>query len=440
MQMQGEEGFAVRRGEVSRWRWNGTVEADGFLYATFADSGDLKSMASLSQLPPEQCLAGIISLLYARQKLLEHPGADSEGQEQRLTSIPEGIFIVGVETWFFLPPSLAAVLAEEISADELDRRYLRQRGERRLAAYSLHLLYRSLTSRSPFEEDEAVAAHPHLYEPRLREEPADFIHRINRSREVPTAEELSRELQRFRHRLIDDDLHEDEIEVRRGRAEAELGKEVKRRARRRAAARIGPPVGLGLASLFVILFLLSPLGGVRKKEDPTAGLSAREIVELYYQSINRLEHETMDDCTKGRVGSRHMDEVTTLYVITRIRQGVERTDSFLRVKEWEETGRPPLENHRFVYGISDLEVKEVSSQEEGTRAFDVAYLKYSTLPAETPSGADREELESLESTGIVEIMEIEERLLLEETQEGRFRIVDIDQKKRQLKKRLYGEE
>jgi hypothetical protein len=130
---------------------------------------------------------------------------------------------------------------------------------------------------------------------------------------------------------------------------------------------------IGVIGIAVIL--IGSVGGsiLRNALAPreTAGMNPREVVELFYSSITDLEHMTMEDCVTGDAGKQDVTEAMNLFVITRMRVGQEGTSGLVPAQLWIENDRPDLEPGLYVYGVADLQIRELSPTE-----FEVEYVKW----------------------------------------------------------------
>ncbi len=139
-----------------------------------------------------------------------------------------------------------------------------------------------------------------------------------------------------------------------------------------------------------VAILLGALGGTILKNvlapRVTRGFSARKVVETFYTSMNTLDHTTMQACVVGPAGRGEIDEVTTLYVTSRVTQGYEGRSSIVSAADWDTAGRPPLAPPTSLYGVTGLSVV----QEQGGPApvFVAAYDKWNPAPPpDTSSGS-----------------------------------------------------
>jgi hypothetical protein len=120
----------------------------------------------------------------------------------------------------------------------------------------------------------------------------------------------------------------------------------------------------------------------------TAGLDAPEVVEAFYFSMNRLDHETMADATVNNAGDADIREVTTMYVVSRMRTAVEMTGGIIDARDWYEQGKPEVPEGKQVYGVADLRLEGIRPAEEGEAAFRVSYEKWypTGMSRDDPSG------------------------------------------------------
>jgi hypothetical protein len=147
----------------------------------------------------------------------------------------------------------------------------------------------------------------------------------------------------------------------------------------------------------------------------TEGLAPREVVELFYSGINTFDHAAMEDCVTGDAGKGYIREATNLFVISRMREGYERTRPYIDVNEWILNGKPEIPQGKSLYGIAGLKISA-----EGETQFRVDFRRWTPVP----SGADG----SGEVSYIVE--EVTERVRLKEIK-GVYRIYSIETLRRQ---------
>ncbi|MFP4491129.1 MAG: hypothetical protein ACLFNZ_06610 [Spirochaetaceae bacterium] len=426
MQIEERVGYRVSGGEVQQWRWKGTIEADGFLYACFPVIADPEALSRLSYKNPDTALQSAESFFYSYSLL--------RGKDQKAADAltPETVLFDSRGSWYFLPPKLSSIISEEINPEYKNHFITETDPRKRLTAAVLFSLYRVFTGHYPTDKEEAVPSHPHLYTPELTKDCSRLIFLPFSEKVIPSPEDAGRWIALLRREGWRERIDEQERLQRVESARETLRKKAQQHRIKTSLRRYAPPAALGAAAVGVLFFLFFPFSG-GTTPDPTEGLKSEEVVRLYYNSISSLDHETMDACTAGRREFHYMKEVTNLFVIARVRQGVEHTDSFLTAEEWLDEGSPPLSNHIVVYGISNLTIVDKEKPGEEERRYTVEFDKYSTIPVE-------EEEEEAVSTGTVEVQEITESLTLIRTSDGGWKITDIHRIREKGKERVRPEE
>ncbi len=431
MQQSDREGITIRDGRIEPWRWNGTIEADGMLYATFSASdpgvGPTDTLESLAVKAPAELFRSLAGLLRAYDTLKSALPETAGG------IFPAGVFFDEKNNWYFLPPGLSAIVREELSLEPDLPSGIKSVGEEGLIGKIILILYRVLTGHDPYEKDPDAPAHPQLYEAKLRDDLSHLLFVSFSAAAIPSLEEMGKIIGICLQEGWKDEKTDEQAEEIRTRRSLELRKEGKRRRLYGMLARKGPPALIALAALVIVIFLFSPLSGRNRSGVSLAGLSPKEVVETFYEGINSLDHEKIDACTIGDAGKNYLNEVMTLFVISRVREGVENTKSYLPPQQWEAEDRPPLQNYAFVYGINDLVVLDTRriDTDSGSKRVrvEVQYLRYTTLTKEETKDG---------STGTVEIYEIRERLILEETKDETWKIREIHMLKNTLRERAFS--
>ncbi len=156
-------------------------------------------------------------------------------------------------------------------------------------------------------------------------------------------------------------------------------KQKKKYMRNRFLIKNTPKIAVTAVSLLIMgVILFTPIK--RALEPPvTAGMSPDEVVQLYYDSINNLDTETLDDCTSSKTGEKDSKEVTGIYVISKVRTGYEGKSGLVQAKDWLASGKKTLEADESIYGLTDILVKKISEN-----MFRVTYTKWYTEREETP--------------------------------------------------------
>lgn len=129
----------------------------------------------------------------------------------------------------------------------------------------------------------------------------------------------------------------------------------------------------------VIVILVGTIPGtiIRNALQPraTAGLPPEEVVRVFYESINSLDHMTMEDAVVDDAGRGLIREVTNLYVLDRQRMSVEMQSAFVDAREWLDSGMPELSDGRTPYGVTNLLIIDEPAP-EGERLYTVRYERW----------------------------------------------------------------
>lgn len=153
----------------------------------------------------------------------------------------------------------------------------------------------------------------------------------------------------------------------------------------------------------------------------TRGMESAAVVERYYGAINDLDHEMIRACVTGGAGKDDIDMVTSLYVISRVRQAYEARETFTGPREWRESGGGVSE--KAVFGIGDLKIREMETDAGGRALYRAEYLFFNPYPdsnGDTPS-AEAEEVPPPVPSGIPRLDE----LVLEKDKKGLWHITGI---------------
>lgn len=148
---------------------------------------------------------------------------------------------------------------------------------------------------------------------------------------------------------------------------------------------------------------------------PTRGLEPEQIVQLFYESMNRLDHDTMEACVSDGAGKNYIEAAVRLTVISRVSAAysVGGPPPFISAQEWVDSGLPPLKRGQFIFGAADLSLEKTGELEFRARYFFAQ-----------PSGGDTEESESMQ----IRITEHTELVQLTRKDED-YRIYSIEPEK-----------
>ncbi len=119
----------------------------------------------------------------------------------------------------------------------------------------------------------------------------------------------------------------------------------------------------------------------------TTDLGPVELVEGHFTAINRLDTEFLQDSVAPRADSGRMQAVDHIFVLSRIRGAIEGRPPVLPPDQWIASERSTLPPGTILFGVSDLEVSELSER-EGRPAVEVSYRFWQPAPSEGEGDED----------------------------------------------------
>ena len=139
---------------------------------------------------------------------------------------------------------------------------------------------------------------------------------------------------------------------------------------------------ISIITISVIIFSLLLFSFLKHNLRPrvTKGFTPIQVVETFYNSINKLDHITMDDCVKGKSGKDIIQEVLRVFAISKQAEAYSHQLNIVMADKWEKMGRIKLESPRYVYGITNLKITT-----ENDNTFLVNYEKWQPVPGEESS-------------------------------------------------------
>jgi len=142
---------------------------------------------------------------------------------------------------------------------------------------------------------------------------------------------------------------------------------------------------IGILSAVLIGIALS--GPIRNALKPpvTKGYPPEKVVKLYYESINSLDVETLDDCVTGNAGKEDIKEVTGIFVVSKVRKGYEGGSGMVNASDWIKKGKPALKDSESLYGLTNIGIKRT-----GEDTFIAQYTRWRTdFPEKTDASSIR---------------------------------------------------
>ena len=119
----------------------------------------------------------------------------------------------------------------------------------------------------------------------------------------------------------------------------------------------------------------------------TAGMAAEQVIQEYYTAQNELDLQKMEASLGKKAKNPAAMEVTNLFVSRQTRKAYEGIDTQIDPNTWIGSGRPPLLEGTFLYGITDVTIRAIN-----TTDYEVTSILYSPFPYfEDQEGAVAEE-------------------------------------------------
>ncbi len=364
-----QRGSIVRGDRIEPWEIEGFLEHEGSIYAYGRpiDARPLSSELSLPGNEPWERLA----LLAKNAATLVRLGLPLPRPEL------SGILSVGAEGHLFLPdPILAAARAaateeQRIAAAE-SWNHPDLSGERAFCYFLGALAYSVFTGRAPHTGSSEEEVHqrareqspisPRLDVPEITPEVAETVVRALSAHE-------SFSLAEWERTLTDWSAHgvRREIGTEERRDLVEQAERLRRRSevafqRKSFLRRNWTTIAIITAAVIVVGFIGGSILKNALKPRITVGMSAEQVVHLYYTSMNGLNSQAMQDCVIDGAGRQTINQVETLFVINRVREGYGQ-GSFVPATLWKQEGEPPLSAGQSVFGVTGLAIHPAGPDE-----------------------------------------------------------------------------
>ena len=361
-----QPGFRIAPPQVQEWYLEGffTLGEKLALYGTYEPGVLLEQILDRSA---EECLPYLIQLLAA---LLALGDLRPESlQTDAVRFLEDGAVLL-------LPPAVMkqvrTVLPQEhrLATYELLNHPDLSGSQARLSFSIAALLYRLIGGRYPFNaatEEEVRHRARHLslvplglLRPGLKEEVSAAVAAgLGRGREpAPSLDRWLELVRRWQAQGLYRELGEGERRQLKEQARR-LNEQASRSFRRRVfwQKHWKTVLVVVVAAAAVGIFSATILKNILKPRS-TRGYSPLQVVEAFYTSINRLDHQRMQDCVTGRAGKELIEQVINVFVISRVNLGYEGRSHLIPADEWDRQGRPDLQAPDAVYGITDLSLRE----------------------------------------------------------------------------------
>jgi hypothetical protein len=385
-----ESGYLLSAGTVELWNYQGFTLI-GDKRCIYAEPLELTPFSDLFTLPAEQAL----DRLEQTAVLFLEAGIQSFIPEDALYFTEGGLLL--------LPPAVIDMLNAGKSAERLQEtveRWVRPgfRGEGAAVCELTEFLYRIVTGTVPYEDedtrDDSYRPVPAaLLNPRVSGSGSSWMSSIlcaRKAEDLPSLAGWVEEFQKVRPDLLSASPPAD-LEQKR---ETYLRQRSRRARVKRLFRRKGTVIFAASAAFVVVAAILYSMVSRSLEPPPTAGLTPEEMIAFYYESQNMLDVQQMNACLDKGVKNERESLLTTLFVTSRTRYAYEQNDGLLPAAQWLEQGRPPTQPSTLIFGIVDLQIRQLDSS-----TFEADYRFF------LPSGGSDEEQEGIIPVTVLAITE-----------------------------------
>jgi len=419
--MRSSPGWIVGGPEIMEWRFQGfsTQEGEVWLYGEKVDGRPLSEVLGDGPAVALPLMARLLdALILLRDRSL--PPFDLA---------TDGVLFLSDGRLLFLPPEIMAELRSMRTFAENRDTYERVahpdwKGETGQSFAMASMLYRTITGAFPFDGSGEEEIHdrvrkqrpasPQLAVPDLKEEVGQALMSCF-SKAIPTPTRKGLAVDAYAGPGLDGwkpllaawtrdgilrSMSADEKEEARRKAEAEAQSAAKHYGRRRFWERNWKVVAVGAAGVLLVALVAQSILANVLAPRVTKGFPPRKVVETFYQSMNTLNQEAIEDCVMEKAGKGEKNEVVNLYVISRQVMAYEGKSNIMAADEWARKGRPVLASPQSVYGTIVGTLTE--EQGEPNPVFLVEYEKW------VPLSGDSETATTQRSEG----QKVKDRLLL----------------------------
>jgi hypothetical protein len=394
--LKSSPGWIAGRGSVREWRFEGLMEKDGsaLLYGPHLAG---ISLGAVLELPLPKALP-YLSLLVGALGLL------SERSVPWFALQSDAVLFAESGEVLFLPPDITREI-RDLSTFALNRDTYESinhpdlKGEARASFSVASLLYRVITGRFPFTGNDAEELHeqarkldfdaPAGIVPELAQEVSTLVMAgLGRSRRPAVSlAEWAERLETWQKQALFRVLAPEEKE--KSRREAGTRRQTSEKSFRRRMFWEKNWKIIGIVA-FVVVATAAGIGSiVRNVLAPrvTHGYPPLKVVETFYTSMNSLDHQAMQACVIGKAGAGEINEVTMLYVTSRVTQGYQGKSTIISAEDWNKGGRPDIESPSTLYGVTGLSIMQ--EQGEPSPVFKVQYDKWNPASAPDTGNAPR---------------------------------------------------
>ncbi|NOY08461.1 MAG: hypothetical protein GXP33_06440 [Spirochaetes bacterium] len=406
--LKNEQGWIVTGNKIKEWKIDGFTVHEGeiFLYGPGFPGSTL--MELLNNSAPKSSLSDLKLLVNALTALYKHGVKPFKIQADSIIFSENGSIL-------FLPPKLMenvnAAKPAHYRIDVFDKFNNPVLNGEDASVFTIGIIaYKLSTGEYPFNADSEEEIHerirtqdvlpPQFIVPGIRDEISGFImESLKRDKETGRHESsikipglahwednLEQWLKSSVYRTIDEDKKNTilkEAQIRKERVAKYFNRRVFWQRNRTKILTIS----------LIIIISGAVLGSIMKNVFAprlTHGYTPIEVVKAFYNSMNTLDSQKISDCVIDKAGKEEVNQVTNLYVISRVSMGYGGKSNIMSAVVWNKKGRPPLKPPLSVYGVLDLNIKTLSPEPEPV--FLAEYHKWVPVSEDENTGNTKAEL------------------------------------------------
>ena len=400
--LKNEKGWIVSDNGITEWKVDGFIVREGeiFLYGAKFSGRSINSI--LEKNKPKSSLSILTVLVNALSRLNSQLIETFQFQSDSVLMADDGRVL-------FLPPKLMKNVNSTKPLQYRIKVYDRFNnpsihGGKNLPFTLGIIAYKLITGEYPFNAETEEELHekmrsqdllpPNLIVPELKEDISAFIMKslgrddksgkYSSTIEIPDLLQWQKKLKQWDKGPIYAPINEDKkaeakqkANIRRARIEKDFKRKVFWQRNWKKITII----------TLVVIISGAVLGSIMKNvfaPRKTHGFTPIEVVKTFYNSMNTLDSQTISDCVVDKAGKQEVNEVTNLYVISRVSMGYEGKTSIISAVTWDKEGRPKLKPPLSVYGVLNLKIETL--RPEPRPIFLVNYQKWVPVSQDQNTG------------------------------------------------------
>ena len=395
-------GYIYKNGELTPWYWTSFKSFDGFKHIYF-DYLDIKPLSKISTVYRKDSLKILTNLADALTK------CPKEFMDLRLNILPLWRFyIIDTDTLLLLDPDTADIISIYLEEDEkfdMLTAYSKFNTQENFALIRqfAQLVYYALTNESPYHNVD-VRNNKFLEIPldyykeslfkNLDDKTINFISYILRANDNNQREIMGNRRGQVNLLYFIEKANELAYEVENLSEEdyikekSNLGikyETFKEKTEKKAKVNVFfRKKGTIIAIIVIATIAIGSIVGfyINKAFKPpiTQGYSANEVINTYFEGINKLDISTVDETLEG-ISCPYEHTIISLFVSSRQVLAYENHSPHIHVQQYLDDKNAKIRKDSYIYGTSDVNIEQINENE-----YLVNYLFYAPYPIDAEDG------------------------------------------------------